>query len=276
MAGVDPGTQRGLASPAGRPADDRPTGISRGQTYFGPIAQTFALEAMRSGQVVFSDLHRSRFAGYIHLDIVIPIVSGPATPCRRAAGQPWGETGQAPFAGTARRVPRTNGACPLFPPGAPPADLADARLVGVIDIEVTPDKFLYPHPELAHAQPHGRDLAGPAEGDEVVFLNELRRRKGAPLSLRLPVGKKRGWLPRKRCSGRKGLPKPPTTAAYTCWRPRAAYGHPLVPGGQSGPRGSLRPAAQARGDRGHIGSSLYHRRRLRCGPRGRAPKTAGC
>ena len=80
------------------------------KTYFGPIAQTFALEAMRSGQVVFSDLHRSRFAGYIHLDMAIPIFSGSAAPVV----------------------------------GAPPVSRAGAGVVGVIDIEVTPDKFLYP------------------------------------------------------------------------------------------------------------------------------------
>ena len=40
-------------------------------------------------------------------------------PC---SARPLGERGQAPFAGTARRVLRTNGACPLFPrlPRRPP------------------------------------------------------------------------------------------------------------------------------------------------------------
>ena len=43
------------------------------QRWFGPVAQEFALAALRSNQVVMSDLHRSQFNGAIHLDSAIPI-----------------------------------------------------------------------------------------------------------------------------------------------------------------------------------------------------------
>lgn len=42
-------------------------------TYFGPVAQVFALTALRTNQVVMSDLHCSRFTGEIHIDLAIPL-----------------------------------------------------------------------------------------------------------------------------------------------------------------------------------------------------------
>ena len=41
----------------------------------GPIGVSFAQQAMRSNQVVMSDLHRSRFNREIHLDLAVPILA---------------------------------------------------------------------------------------------------------------------------------------------------------------------------------------------------------
>jgi PAS domain S-box-containing protein len=124
------------------------------KTYFGPIAGVFARQAMLSNQVVVSDLHRSRFSGEIHFDIAIPVrLSAP-------------------------------------PPGATHLilDSTNAQTIAVIDLEVDPCKFLYPliqnwpTPSLT-----AETLLVRREGDDVVFLNELRHRKQTALAFRLPL-----------------------------------------------------------------------------------------
>jgi two-component system sensor histidine kinase/response regulator len=116
------------------------------KVYFGPIAQAFAKEAMRSNHVVMSDLHRSRFTNVIHLDLAIPLGDRPASP----------------------------GA------GVPP--------VGAIVVEVDPEQFLYSHiRDWPTTSLTAETLLVRREGDEVVFLSELRHRKGTALSLRLPI-----------------------------------------------------------------------------------------
>ena len=60
--------------------------------------------------------------------------------------------------------------------------------IGVIVIEVDPDKFLYPEIlDWPTPSPTGETLLVRREGDEIVFLNKLRHRKGEALSLRLPI-----------------------------------------------------------------------------------------
>ena len=124
---------------------------------FGPIAQSSASTAMSSNQVVFSDLHRSRFSGAIHLDIAIPII------VRRE----WPET------------------------GTPGAETASARPVAAIVVEVDPRKFLYPCIQnWPTPSQTAETLLVRREGNEIVFLNELRHRTGTALSMRLPIDRK--------------------------------------------------------------------------------------
>ncbi len=132
---IDPQMNVRLASPADK-------------VYFGPIAQTLAKEALRSNRIVMSDLHRNRFTGEIHLDLVIPLNDRLASP----------------------------GA------GSPP--------LGLIVIAVDPEKFLYPQIQnWPTPSPTGETLLVRREGDEVVYLNELRHQKGTALTLRIPIDK---------------------------------------------------------------------------------------
>ena len=77
--------------------------------------------------------------------------------------------------------------------------------IGVIDIEVDPPKFLYPHLQnWPTSSPTGETLLVRREGNEVVFLNELRHQKGEPLSLRRPIGE-RQLCAALAVSGRQGV-----------------------------------------------------------------------
>ena len=126
------------------------------QTYLGPIAQTFAVEAFRSNQVVISDLHRSHGTGYLHFDVAVPI---PAP--NQATG-----------------------------PGATNAGLANPQPIAVVDLELDPAQFLYP---LIQSWPTpsrtAETLLVRREGDEVLFLNDLRHRTNTALAFRLPLAR---------------------------------------------------------------------------------------
>ncbi len=65
------------------------------------------------------------------------------------------------------------------------------RIVGALLFEIDPDTFLYP---LVQSWPiksqTTETLLVRREGDEVLFLNELRHKKGAALSLRIPLTNK--------------------------------------------------------------------------------------
>ena len=64
----------------------------------------------------------------------------------------------------------------------------DQTLVGVILLKIDPQQFLYP---LLQTWPTPSRTAETEllrqEGNEVVFLNELRRRPGSALNLRFPI-----------------------------------------------------------------------------------------
>jgi PAS domain S-box-containing protein len=123
------------------------------KTYFGPTAHSYALLALRSNDVVMSDLHRSRFSGEIHLDLAIPL-----RPSSRAS------PGTGASSGRGSRAP-----------------------LGMLVVEVDPGKFLYPQiQDWPTPSPTAETLLARREGDEVVFLNELRHQRGTALSLRLP------------------------------------------------------------------------------------------
>ena len=139
--------------------------------YFGPIAQTYALEALHENRVVISDLHRSQYSGEVHLDLAIPLRAGGASP---ASVAPPGERD-----------------------GQPP--------VAVVVVEVDPNQFLYP--QIQHwptPSPSSECLLVRREGDEVLYLNNLRHDAEAALSLRLPVND--GSLPAAAAArGQEGL-----------------------------------------------------------------------
>jgi PAS domain S-box-containing protein len=69
---------------------------------------------------------------------------------------------------------------PLFEEGADP--------VGVVEFQIDPARYLYPSlntwPTISQS---GETLLVRRDGDEVVYLNELRHQKGTALTLRLPV-----------------------------------------------------------------------------------------
>ncbi len=64
----------------------------------------------------------------------------------------------------------------------------DSPVVGFLVLEIDPYQFLYPLIQTWPTQsPTSEILLARKEGEEVVFLNELRHQKGTALSLRLPV-----------------------------------------------------------------------------------------
>jgi PAS domain S-box-containing protein len=129
------------------------------KVYFGPLAETTAREALHSNQAVFSDLHRSRFSGEVHLDLAIPLARDSSEP-----GDPW-------------------------------TDPPDERPFGVVVLEVDPCQFLYVQlQQWPTSSPSAETLLTRREGNEVVFLNELRHRKNTGMIFRLPVDP-RGSLP---------------------------------------------------------------------------------
>jgi PAS domain S-box-containing protein len=125
-----------------------------GQSYFGPTAHGLVAEALRSNQIVISDLHRRAGTGYIHFDVAIPLHSTLALDQTSAAKS-----------GSSASQP-----------------------IGVMDLEVGPDRFLYP---LIQSWPtpsrSAETLLVRRQGDTMLYLNELRHRKGTALTLRLPV-----------------------------------------------------------------------------------------
>jgi PAS domain S-box-containing protein len=123
----------------------------------GKIAQNLALEAVRTSQIILSDVHRGDGAEDIHLDLLIPLF-----------------------------IPRSD----------------EPLVVGTLLLRIDPQKFLFP---LIQSWPTpsrtSETLLIRREGDDVLFLNELRHQKDTALSLRLPVGRAllpaamaaRGW-----------------------------------------------------------------------------------
>lgn len=64
----------------------------------------------------------------------------------------------------------------------------NAQAVGAILLQIDPHDFLYPLIQLwPRDSASAETLLIRQEGNEVVFINELRHRKGAALSLRLPI-----------------------------------------------------------------------------------------
>ena len=106
--------------------------------------------ARRSGRVMLSELHRSLGSQVIYQDMVIPVL-----------GSPFGPGAEA---------------------GAASVDL------GAVLLRIDPYRFLYP---LIQSWPRASESAETLlvkkEGNEVLYLNELRHRKNTALTLRLPI-----------------------------------------------------------------------------------------
>ena len=86
---------------------------------------------------------------------------------------------------------------PLFDGGTEP--------VGAIEFQIDPTRFLYPHLQIwPTTSRSGETLLVRREGDEVVYLNELRHRKNTALKLRIHLA--RADLPAAQAiSGREGV-----------------------------------------------------------------------
>jgi len=115
----------------------------------GPVKSGHVAEVLRDKAIHFTDIHRGD-EGDIHMNIAFPIIEPGG-----------GESG----------------------PGG-----GQGALIAIILLELDPGSYLYP---LIQAWPTpsrtAETLLARREGDEVLFLNELRHRRGAALSLRLPV-----------------------------------------------------------------------------------------
>ncbi len=116
------------------------------KTYFGPIAETLAREAIASNRALMSDLHRSQFSEEIHMDLITPI---PAPAAASAAG---------------------------------------ATSIGAIVLEVNPKQYIYP---LIQTWPTPSQTAETLlvrrEGNDCLFLNELRHQTNTAFRLRVPL-----------------------------------------------------------------------------------------
>jgi len=106
-----------------------------------PITQQLLQTALKSGQVVHSDLYRDAITGHIHLDFVLPL------------------------------------------PG-----VGGRKPVAAVLLHTLAESFLFPliqsWPTSSHS---GESLLVRRDGNDVLFLNQLRHRHGTALSLRLPL-----------------------------------------------------------------------------------------
>jgi PAS domain S-box-containing protein len=138
----------------------------------GPTAEGYATEALRAKHAIMSDLHRGRFSGQIHMDVAVPLFSSPA----------------------------------LSKYGESPAGDAGVEPVGVLVAELDPGRLLYPHlQKRPTASSTAETLLVRREGDDVVYLNELRHLKNAPLGFRLPLDKQPSLVAAMAVMGKEGL-----------------------------------------------------------------------
>ncbi len=107
----------------------------------GSYAQDLSLQAIRKGEVIFSDLHRLDGIGPIHIDLLAPV-----------------------------SIP------------------GDSGEQAVLLLRIDPTGFLYPMIQRwPTSSETGETMLFHVEGNEVVYLNELRHAKDTALSLRFPL-----------------------------------------------------------------------------------------
>ena len=116
-----------------------------------------AESALRTREIVEADWYQATTDSRAQLSFVVPLVF------RRDA---------------------TNNSVPAAGAGESAAD----QIAGLVVLQVDPEEFLYPLLQTWPASSRTAEtLLVRREGDDVVFLNELRHRKGTALSLRRPV-----------------------------------------------------------------------------------------
>ncbi len=128
------------------------------ETALGPVARDAAAKALRTRQVVMSDLHRSLCPGCedTHLDLAVPLMSPLASDTENATG---------------------------------------AEPVAALLLKIDPDEQIFP--EIRNwptPSPTAETLLIRREGNDVVFLNELRHQTGTTLTLRARIDRP-GSLP---------------------------------------------------------------------------------
>lgn len=150
----------------------------------GPMMKSHIAEVLRDPRVRMTDLHRGD-AGNIHLNLTIPVFAPATGPlvAERASVQPASvQPADAQFVKTAEverwRVQLRNQTNTQA--ASPP--------IAVILLELDPHRFLYP---IVQSWPTpsrtAETLLVRRDGDDALFLNELRYQKGTALTLRQPV-----------------------------------------------------------------------------------------
>jgi PAS domain S-box-containing protein len=128
----------------------------------GPLPEPLrraAETAMRTKQITEADLHLAGDGGQVQMSLVVPLV------VRRE-----GNRDNVPAAGT----------------GEKPTD----RSAGVLVLNIDPQTFLWPLIQTwPTPSPTSETMLVRREGDQVVYLNELRHHKGAPLALRKSINR---------------------------------------------------------------------------------------
>ncbi|MEI7936551.1 MAG: ATP-binding protein [Verrucomicrobiota bacterium] len=124
-------------------------------------ARRSAEEALRTRQIVVTDFHRSEQDAQVYLNFVVPLV-------------------------VHRDV--TNDAVPAA--GRDPAPAA--RSAGVVVLKLNAQDFLFPLIQSwPTTSPTAETLLVRREGQEVLYLNELRHQKGTAMKLRRPLAEPR-------------------------------------------------------------------------------------
>ena len=144
-------------------------------------------EVLRSGQVTWQDFHRNEHDQQIYLTLLVPILEGPTN---RSAG----------MLPALREQPAQAGNMPALRP----SEYELSRL-GVLALRINPHTFLYPFIKRLPVPTQTLEtLLVRREGNEVVFLNELRFRTNTALNLRRPL-EKINLLSVQAALGRKGF-----------------------------------------------------------------------
>ena len=138
---IDANRKVRFSAPAGNPTLD-------------PHLDEKVAEALRTGQVVICDLHRSPSDSAVHMHLLVPVATASAAP---------------PVPGR-----------PLPGPGN--------QVVAVLQFRINPATDLYPLIQSWPAPSRtGEILLVRREGDEVVYLNSLRHQTDTALALRLSL-----------------------------------------------------------------------------------------
>jgi len=135
------------------------------KTWTGPTSKKFIADTLREGKIMVSDLHLSKM------------------------------------------VPGTVD-MDIFVPIVSEKTVSDQtrKSVGVLMLEINPHEFLFPLIQSwPTASKSAETLLVRKEGDEVVFLNELRHRKDTALKLRFPIAEKSNLPAQMAVTGKKGI-----------------------------------------------------------------------